>query len=181
MNFDPVTYRNLLQNEDWAGIYDIEDVDIANDFLESRVVKILDTLCPLKTIQFRKECKNWLTEETKNMIHERDNIRELARTTGDQANWDRYKTLRNSVNNKVKKDRNLHYKNLYSKHQQNDDVGALYRAAKNQVGWTKTSTPTSFLQGGQKINCPSTMANIQMDTFVEKIKKLKEELPPPYR
>ena len=33
VNFDPVTYRNLLQNEDWADIYDIEDVDIANDFL----------------------------------------------------------------------------------------------------------------------------------------------------
>ena len=51
--------------ENWSEIYDISDVDLANDFLETRVVNILDDLCPYKTIQYRKECKTWLKDDTK--------------------------------------------------------------------------------------------------------------------
>ena len=64
-NFDPSLYRRKLEQENWSDIYDITDVDLANDFIETKVVRILDEMCPFKTIQFRSECKTWLTDETK--------------------------------------------------------------------------------------------------------------------
>ena len=82
-NFDPVIYRQRLERENWSDIYDISNVDLANNFLESRVVAILDKLCPFKTIQHRTECKSWLSDDTKDMMSIRDNTRERARVAND--------------------------------------------------------------------------------------------------
>ena len=71
-NFDPNTYRQRLERENWADIFDISNVDLAYDFLESRVVGILDDMCPYKTIQHRTECKTWLSDDTKDMMNIRD-------------------------------------------------------------------------------------------------------------
>ena len=61
-NFDPIIYRQKLEAENWPEIYDINDVDLANDFLETKIVNILDNMCPYKTIQHRTDCKTWLKD-----------------------------------------------------------------------------------------------------------------------
>ena len=178
-NFDPVIYRQRLESENWSDIYDISNVDLANDFLESRVVAILDKLCPFKTIQHRTECKSWLSDDMKDMMGIRDNTRERARVANDAEIWKSYRSQRNLVNRLVNDDRKKHYDDLYARHCKNKDVGAIYKAAKNQVGWKKNSTPTSFTIEGTKITDPLAMANLQSKTFEDKTKKLLEDLPPP--
>ena len=47
--------------------------------LESRVVKILDEMCPVKTVQYRSEYKPWLTDDnTKDMMSIREDTRERS-------------------------------------------------------------------------------------------------------
>ena len=58
-------------------------------------------------------------------------------------------------------------------------MGAIYKAAKNQIGWSKNTSPTSFLIEGKKITNPQDMANLQAKTFADKTAKLLQELPPP--
>ena len=86
-------------------------MDLANDFLESKIVGILDKMCPYKTVQYRNDCKNWLTDDTKMKMITRDITRERARQSGDQEQWSRYKVLRNEVNRAVNSDRKRHYIN----------------------------------------------------------------------
>ena len=178
-NFDPILYRMKLENENWSDIYEIEDVDIANDFVESRIVKILDEMCPYRTIQYRNDCKSWLTAETKLKMKTRDDLREIARTTKDADSWKNYRISRNSVNRQVNADRKKHNDDIYTRHHLNNDVGATYRAAKNQVGWVKNTSPVNFVHEGVKITDPQKMANLQMATFSDKTAKLIRELPPP--
>ena len=144
-NFDPVIYRQRLEAENWSDIYEISDVDLANDFIESRIVKTLDEMCPYRTVQFRTECKTWLTDSTKERMRLRDEKRELARNTNEPETWRQYRLLRNEVNRLVDKDRKTHYDDIYDRHYTNNDVGATFKTAKNQAGITKNSTPTSFL------------------------------------
>ena len=153
-NFNPVLYRQKLNEENWSEIYEISNVDIANDFLESRIVKILDGMCPYRTIQHRTECKTWLTDSTKEKMKSRDTLRELARLTNDPNNWQTYRLARNEVNRRVNADRKKHYDDIYEKHHLNNDVGATYKAAKNQVGWNKNTSPVSFVVNGNKITDP---------------------------
>ena len=178
-NFDPNLYRQKLEIENWSDIYDISDVDLANDFLESRIVKILDDMCPYRTIQYRTDCKTWLTDDTKEKMTVRDETRELARISNDPDTWKLYRTQRNEVNRQVNRDRKAHYDDIYERHYQNNDVGETYRTAKNQVGWSKNMSPTSFIQDGKKITDPQAMADLQMKVFTDKTDKLIRELPPP--
>ena len=178
-NFNPSVFRQRLERETCSEIYDITSVDLANDFLESRVVGILDELCPYKTIQFRSVCKTWLSEETKDLMKTRDNTRETARQTDNADDWKLYRSQRNKVNRLVNTDRRKHYDDIYTKHYENKDVGGTYKAAKNQAGWFKNTSPTSFLIDGRKITDPQDMANLQSKTFSDKTSKLLDELPPP--
>ena len=177
-NFDPTVFRQILGEENWNEIYEITDVDLANDFLESRVVAALDTLCPYRTIQHRRETKPWLTTETKDLMIARDQKRELARTNNDQESWKDYRACRNKVNREVDKDRHKHYDDIYKQHFDNKDVSALYKTAKTQAGWVKNTSPTAFTVQGQKITNPQQMADVQMETFAVKTKKLLDNLPP---
>ena len=178
-NFDPNIYRQRLERENWSEIFDITNVDLAYNFFESRVVGILDDMCPYKTIQHRKECKTWLSDETKAMMITRDITRERARESNDTEAWKTYRSQRNLVNRLVNHDRSKHYDDIYSRHCENKDVGAIYKAAKNQIGWSKNTSPTSFTIDGKKITDPQDMANLQSKTFADKTTKLLNELPPP--
>ena len=111
-NFDPKTYRQRLERENWEEIYNITNVDLANDFLESRVVGILDEMCPYKTVQYRTEVKTWLSDETKEMMMIRDSTRERARGSDDADKWKLYRSQRNLVNRLVNNDRKKHYDDL---------------------------------------------------------------------
>ena len=173
-NFDPIIYRQQLEAENWSEIYDISDVDLANDFLEKRIVDILDVMCPYKTIQYRTECKTWLKDTTKVKMKTRDEARERARLSDDPDDWKIYRTLWNEVNRQVNHDRKVHYDDIYDLHLKNNDV-----AAKNQAGFSKNTSPTSFLHDGIKITDPQTMADLQMKVFSEKTDKLIRDLPPP--
>ena len=179
-NFDPRVYRQRLEMENWTDILEISNVDLAYDFFESRVVAILDDMCPYKTVQYRSECKSWLTDETKELMRVCDSTRERARVLGDAEAWSSYKSLRNRVNKLVNHDRTKHYDDvIYTHHYKNKDVGATYKAAKNQAGISKNTSPTSFLIDGIKISDPQTMANLQSKTFSDKTSKLLDELEPP--
>ena len=148
-------------------------------FSESNVVDILDDLCPYKTIQYRTEAKTWLTDETKALMNDRDTTRERARRLDDEEAWKLYRSQRNRVNRFVDRDRKKHYDDIYTRHHQNKDVSATYKAAKNQVGWSKNTSPTSFSVDGKRITDPQEMANLQSKTFADKTSKLIDELPPP--
>ena len=178
-NFDPAEYRRRLETIDWGELYKMENIDVANDFLESRILEIMDELCPMKVIQYRSNYKPWVTEATKEKMLERDNAMKLARSTGDPANWKHYRALRNRVNTEVDKDKKVHYTRIYSKHTENKDIGAIYTTAKNQVGWKTTQTPTSFQIDGKQITSPQEMADIQSITFHNKVQKLINDLPAP--
>ena len=178
-NFNPDSYRQTLEAENWSDIYELSDVDLANDFIESRIVKALDEMCPYRTVQFRTERKSWLTDSTKLKMRLRDETRDLAKNTNEPETWRQYRRLRNEVNRLVDKDKKLHYDNIYERLSTENDVGATFRTAKNQAGISKNSTPTSFLHEGVKITDPQSMANLQMKVFSDKIDKLISELPPP--
>ena len=108
----------------------------------------------------------------------RDMLRDSARTTYDPDTWKSYRVLRNEVNRQVNSDRKKHYDEIYTRHHLNNDVGATYKAAKNQVSWSKNSSPVSFVHEGVKITDPQRMADLQMKVFTNKTEKLISELPP---
>ena len=107
----------------------------------------------------------------------RDQKRTEANISGDPTCWKQYKILKNQVNQLLKKDKLLYYKNKYKNMEEQNDIANMYKVTRDQLGWKKSSTPESFLMDGIRISSPSTLANIQLETFNSKVKTLTDNLP----
>ena len=90
-------YVDKIKNIDWRIVYMSTDVNILNSIFEEKVGTILEEEAPLKWYQARIFFKNWLTEDLKNEMQDRDKKREIARKSGDKNHWKNY----------LKKNRNL--------------------------------------------------------------------------
>ena len=56
---------------------------------------------PIKNFQVRTNYAPWLTQETKDLMAERDKVQGLAAQTRDPEKWRQYKSLRNRINSRL--------------------------------------------------------------------------------
>ena len=111
------SYKELRKEEflqelgqvDWTEVYNCQDVDSAAATLSRKFVDVLNSYAPWIIYQERKNYKPWVTDETKDMIKARNELKreavELA-SVGDSEEaakaWNSLKKLRNKVTNKVR-------------------------------------------------------------------------------
>ena len=77
----------------------------------------------------------------------------------------------------MKQDRIDHFKSRHEKLEQNNDSRGTYSLLKSQAGWRTGQTPSRFLVDGRIVTAPREMANLQMDHYQNKVRKLLEDLP----
>ena len=176
-NFHPPTYRNLISNIDWSPMYQMQNIDLANNFFEEKIVNILESQAPMTKVQHSKKHKSWLSDSTRRMITERDTAREKARLDKDAASWLAYRKLRNTVTAECRKDKNSHFIKLYEDSELKHDTKTLYRITKQQLGWQGGGPPDSFLVGGKRVTAPKEMADLQNKAYNDKITRLMSNLP----
>ena len=176
-NFDETTYRNRLKDVDWDKLYEFNDVNLAYNFFENAIIEILDQLAPMTKVQLNKKHKNWLSTETRKLMTLRDSTRNQARTTNSAATWLDYKSLRNRVTLETRRDKRKHFEKIFINCETTNDTKTLYRVTKDQLGWDSGGPPDNFMIEGRKISAPKDMANIQLNTFLNKVEKLRSRLP----
>ena len=108
-------------------------------------------------------------------------LRDLARETATKYlqmdDWALLKKLKSKCNRMVKNDRASHYKSLNDLYIENNDSASLFKLAKQRMNIKNGGNPTVFLKNGKMVTAPSDIANMQMDYYCEKVKKLMENLP----
>ena len=144
---------------------------------EQKIREVLDKEAPMKTYQLRNNYKPWVRDETKTDMSDRDRLRDRARKSQLPSNWQEYKALRNIFTSKLRKDKDDYFKRVYGELDRDRDIANMYKLTRQQPGWTKCSSPESFLVDGKRVSSPALMAEIQMDVFNTKVKKLIESLP----
>ena len=177
MNLD--NYRQMMSNIDWTELYSSDDINLANDCFEKEVIKILDTVAPLKVNQIRSKHKAWVTRETRQLMDLRDKTRAKAQTSKSEDDWSLYKSLRNKCSANVKSDKANHFRKLYDKHDKEKDSRNLYQLTKNQLGWKNKGPPTSLVIKGKLFTAPRDIAEQQQIYFKEKVETLQKSIPPP--
>ena len=90
-NMDLQRYRMKIKHIDWSEFYDSQDINILNDIFVKKIGDILDEEAPLKNHQVRRHLRNWLTDDIKAEMKDRDTSREVARRSGDPVHWRNYR------------------------------------------------------------------------------------------
>ena len=172
-------FRQKLKNSQWEEFYDISNLDEANSWLVERLRNVLQEECPIKVSQPIKKLKSWITPETTEVFRERDSARANARTSGDIADWERYKVLRNKSTKLMRQDKKCHFKNLYEKMEGQNNISGLYKSVRLQLGLKSGGPPQQLVVEGKILTAPKDIANEQLKYFKNKIIKLMASIPRP--
>merc|ERR1712218_553376 len=133
-------------------------------------------MAPMKTFQSRHHYAGWLSEETKTMMVARDDAVKKFFETKDPADWEKARALRNRVNRRLKTE-NMREK--IASCEKEKDSGRIWKNIRNYLGWGgSTGAPNKLKNNeGQLITSPIQMAELQNNFYVEKVKKLRKQLP----
>ena len=108
-NFVLEEFLEDLKSVDWSEVLIETDVDMGVEVFTEKFLNVLDLHAPWIKFQRRKHYSPWLTKETKELIKCRDNWKavseDLAKAGATEA-WNKFKQVRNKVNNRKKYEEN---------------------------------------------------------------------------
>ena len=104
-----------LARVDWLDVLSCPDINQATELFTFKFKRILDQHAPWILFQCRKNYKPWITQQTIDLMKERDRWKKLATSLSvlqpyqgasdvEKEAWAKFKTLRNKVNNMKKND-----------------------------------------------------------------------------
>ena len=111
------------------------------------------------------------------MIKERDNLQKVASDTKSKDAWNSYKKMRNIINNRLK-----YEEKYYQKHkimQCNGEPKSTWKTVKSVLNWNSTGSPDKLFHEGTLFTKSQEIGDCQNKYFIQKIKAIQEDLPPP--
>ena len=176
-HFDQVMFMKEIQALKWFDVYNTSDVNIAVTLLTNKLTLVLDKFAPIRTIQTRSRYAPWLSDTTKLVMGQRDRAQQSAAANQDQEKWREYRNLRNRATQCIKKDKKV-WEAQQLDNLRNTSVD-LWRNVKGWMGWKNSGPPTQLFYQGRMETSPMGLASAMNSFFLNKVKTLRENLPPP--
>ena len=177
-NFLPDNFVHDLSSIDWTPVYLRQDVDEAVKVFTSLYLKVLDAHAPWIKFQRRKNYAPWISDKTKEMLKERDMMKERALklsgsgSISEQAEaWKSFKKLRNRINNLKKCEEHRYKVEKVSKTLHSPEK--IWQTAKNFMGWKTQGSPQQLIVDGQLIRKPQEVASSMNQYFVDKVSMIQ--------
>ena len=111
-NFTEERWNTILQRKNWANLNEDETQLSKQDTLDNKVRQFtknieeaLDEIAPMKTFAIKSQYKFGLSQETKDLMKKRDQLRKNLSTASHSEKsiiLTQYKKIRNVINNKIK-------------------------------------------------------------------------------
>ena len=176
-NFSSEEFSEAVKQVSWLELYLCNSVDRAVDILTGKLTFILDTLAPMKTYQVRTRYAPWLSKCTVALMKERDAQQKKASETDSREDWQKFKTLRNTINNRLKFEETNWQKSKLE--QCGEDSAKIWKHIKGILNWKTSGSPNQLFYQGRLISKPIELAEAQNEYFIEKINLIRQNLPQP--
>jgi hypothetical protein len=179
------SYRNFCEKDflqeveriNWLPLYLSEDPNVAARLFEENLGSVLDRFAPLQMIQTRNHFAPWLSEDTKSLMAERSRLREVAVSGQAEEDWASFRQLRNKVNRKVKEEKVEWQRDKLKQCEGNPKK--IWGNVQGWLGWKSCSAPTKLYSKDTIETSPKKNAEIMNNYFINKVRRICAELPPP--
>ena len=116
-----------------------------------------------------------MSDSTKSEINKRNELKLQSANSNDPEILRQYKTLRNRIKSKLKTEKMEYFKDkLIDKDVITKEV---WKVSDEILGQSKDLSPKQLSHNGDLISSPKVMARIFNEIFVNKVKKIKNEIP----
>ena len=182
------SYKNFVQEEflqhlslvDWTEVYTNPDLDSAVEIFTEKFRFILNQHAPWVIFQLRKNFRPWLTDETKEMMKQRDLWKAKAKALANanpggceaqEAAWGEYKRLRNKINNVKGNEENSYKKEKIE--EVAHDSAKVWKCTKTFMKWKSPGTPSQLEENGVLITSAKKIADLMNHFFINKISLIR--------
>ena len=173
-------FLQQLKQVDWTEVYNCQDVERAAVTFTKKFVHVLNCHAPWIVYQERKHYRPWLTDETKNMIKARNELKKEATdlaSSGDSEGaaiaWISFKKLRNKVSNRVRYEEKNYKSEKIAKNL--DSPSNIWRLAKSFMDWRQAGGPPHQLLINSKLITKASSIASEMNTyFIKKVQIMRE-------
>ena len=183
-NFVEEDFLADIRAVDWTEVLATNDLDMAVFIFTEKFKFILNQHAPWIIFQLRKNYSPWLTNETKELMKERDcwkaKAKELASKSQGQVSddqrvaWGKYKKLRNKINNMKGKEEEMFKK---EKIRENiSDTAKVWKCTKMFMGWKTVGTPAQLEEHSKLITSATAIAKVMNQFFVDKVKQIRQKM-----
>jgi len=170
-NFTQHKLIECLVGQDWEDLGKTEDVNKMAEEFNSKVKAALDVCAPWKNIKIRPNYKSGVSEKTRELIKQRDDLRKSIHKSSNEKKiiHEQYKKLCNRVANQIQRDTQNHNEEKIEKARDEKEIWKVV----NQVIKPKEKCQWKFVEEEQEIEDEAQIGNIFNNFFVEKISSLK--------
>ena len=173
--FNNEDFQVAVKNISWWELYSCQDPEVAAAMLTEKLSAILDTMAPLKTIQVRSKYAPWLSQDTKNLMKERNAAQDTATKTRDLDDWRLYKSLRNMTTMRMRQERKDWERRKLDSTRHSPT--SLWKNVKSWLSWNNSGPPSQLFHQGRLINSPAGLAGAMNSFFIDKVKNLRKGIP----
>ena len=99
-------------------------------------------MAPVKTFQVRTKFAPWLSKETLELMKERDELHKVASETKKKDDWNKFKHIRNRINNKLKYEEG-HWQKARLE-QCGNNSAKVWKNVKGILNWHSSGSPTKL-------------------------------------
>jgi len=177
-NFTQQKWIECLAGKEWEDLGRTENVnEMAEDF-NNKVKAALDVCAPWKNIKIHQNYKSGISDETKQLIRQRDDLRKSIHRSPNEKKvlHEQYKKLRNRVTNQIRRDTQQYNEEKIDKAEDEKEIWKVV----NQVIKPKEKSQWKLIEEEEVIEDEEQIGNIFNNFFVEKIFLLKSGIDQKY-
>ena len=137
---------------------------------------VLDNHAPTKIVQNRKNHAPYLSDDLKQEMISRNDLKQQSILSNDPEILLKYKILRNRIKSKLKKEKDDYYtkKLLESK----NDIKQLWKTSYQILGQSQDLSPKQLIYKDHYISSPQLMAEVFNEMFINKVQKVNANITP---
>lgn len=176
-NFEINNFLYELSMINFNDIYESQDVNFCVNELSTRFEQLLNLHAPLKLIQCRKSYVPWLSEDTKRLFKQRDDMKNRANSSRSTSDITAFRQFRNYVNRCKNRNKKEYIKSKIENTRLSNDSNLMWKNIKSLLQMNQNYTPTQLKdKNGNLTGSAENMANILNDYFSDKVMKIKEKI-----
>ena len=176
-NFENQVFIRAVQKISWLDLYLCNDVNEAVDIFTKKITNILDVMAPMKTIQVRSNSVPFLSKQTLELMKARNELQKIASESECKDDWDKYKKVRNEINNRLKFEEKSWQKSRLEDCGNNSSK--TWKKVKGILKWQNAGSPSKLFYKGSLRTKAQDIADSQNEYFIEKVRQIQGNMAQP--
>ena len=132
-NFNQDSFIREVKYTSFESVLETDTPEEATERFKNIFCNIIENHAPMKIFQNRKNYAPWLSDATKKLRNDRDNLKEESTSSQDPEVLRKYRAARNNIKSKNKLEKKEYYQDRFEKAENENDSKQVWNSALNQL------------------------------------------------